>query len=75
MTASCIQCRLFIPDSIGTGQGIGRCRVYEFHKKKGFIGGVNKTSLLRRLGNKDYEGDLFWGGELQNRTCFKFEQK
>jgi hypothetical protein len=72
---SCSQCRFFIKDTIGFGQGIGKCQKYEEYKAKG-PGARSLRDALRKLGNNpDYDFDLFWGGELIDRICEKYEAK
>jgi hypothetical protein len=69
----CRDCSHFIPDKIGFGQGIGKCRQYEEYKAKG-PGAQALRDALRKLGNNpDYDGDLFWNGGLIDRNCEKFE--
>jgi hypothetical protein len=71
----CRDCFHFIPDKIGFGQGIGKCKLYEEYKAKN-PGPSALSEALRKLGNRpDYDGDLFWGGELIDRNCEKYEAK
>ena len=69
---SCSICNHFTPGS-GSGQGIGRCKIFEAYRSKN----PGKTAIrkaLMSLGNDPYQnGDVFTGGTLVDRNCAKFE--
>jgi hypothetical protein len=69
----CIDCVFFVKDKIGSGHGIGKCRVFEHYKKKN-IGQSQTRELLLTLGNTP-DNVLFWGGLLDDRNCQKYEDK
>jgi hypothetical protein len=65
-------CKLFVADSVGSGDGIGRCRVYSTRKKQG-ASERELRALLVELGN-DPDNKLFWGGDGK-RKCGRYEPK
>lgn len=68
----CRDCLGFIPDKIGSGAGIGECKVYKHYVDKGYSQSQLRL-LLIELGNKpDYP--LFWGWSGE-RKCSKFKPK
>jgi len=71
---SCSVCAHFVPDPIGFGQGIGKCKLYEAYKALR-PGPDALMAALRKLGNKDADGDLFWGGLAVDRQCEKYEPR
>ena len=68
----CRDCAGFIPDKIGDGYGIGRCKAYEQYKRAGESPTALKVRLIE-IGNRpdDY---LFWGGTLKDRNCNRYKQ-
>lgn len=68
----CLDCAGFIPDKIGDGHGIGRCKAYEQYKRAGESETALKIRLLE-LGNQP-DSDVFWGGLLADRECTRFKQ-
>lgn len=69
----CRNCGFFVPDPVGDGYGWGECRIYSHYKAKG-LAENELNALLARLGNKRGE-PLFWGGNLIDRFCEKYEAK
>ena len=67
--ANCKQCRYFIPDAVGDGSGIGKCRVWEHYKDK-----LQDQSKKRLLTCLDQKMPIFWGCD-QKHNCQKFEAK
>ncbi len=67
----CCDCFKFIPDSIGSGHGIGKCSDYESLKKLGASKKKLETAYIL-LGNK-----LFWAGksDVPDRYCERFQSK
>ena len=58
----CCHCAEFIPDKIGSGQGIGECKIYN--------ASPNKQTFLK-LGKA-----IFWGGQGgRERNCGFFKEK
>jgi hypothetical protein len=66
---SCAKCKGFIPDPIGDGFGIGKCKVYEHYKDKGESQDRLDALFKNELGNKP-----FWRGndDRDDRNCKKF---
>jgi len=64
-SCNCKTCANFIPDKVGDGSGIGRCRVYASTPDK------EKVSMLYRLGAGGVH--VFWGGD-GNRECEFFKR-
>lgn len=62
----CKDCALFLPDTVGNGQGLGNCTIYQNTPE------LDKQRVFIVLGNKQ-----FWGGNdnINNRFCQKFESK
>lgn len=72
---SCSSCDNFLRDLIGFGQGIGKCKPFEDYKALN-PSKVAISKALRSLGNNpDYDGDLFWGGDVIDRRCEKYKEK
>jgi hypothetical protein len=71
----CRDCSYFIKDTIGFWQGIGKCRQYEEYKAKGPSAQALRDALRKLGNNPDYDGDIFYGGELVDRICEKYEGK
>lgn len=69
----CRDCDRFIPDKIGDGYGIGRCRAYEQYKRANESQSALKMRLLE-LGNNP-DSDVFLGGLLADRECNRFKEK
>ena len=71
MSIRCSLCSNFIPDTIGFGQGLGECKVYNDYIKKGANEYQLKMAFIA-LGN-----ELFWcgSGGGRDRSCSKFESK
>lgn len=65
--ARCADCKLFLPDTVGDGFGVGRCQAFEDYKNES--PGLDKLErAFRCLGNQ-----LFWGGSGgYPRACSKF---
>lgn len=66
----CANCKHFIPDAVGFGQGLGQCQKYEDYKAQG----ANEQQLKAayyQLGNELFFGGL--GGKPRN--CSKYEEK
>lgn len=51
----CAQCRLFVPDQVGSGLGIGQCQAFEEYKQKG-VSVYALDKAFRLLGNKNFLG-------------------
>lgn len=69
---SCAQCQYFLPDTIGSGDGIGKCRIYEHYASKG-LPDKKLNKLFIQLGNK-----LFWCGtdtDKKDRYCDKYKKR
>lgn len=58
-----------MPDTVGDGHGIGRCRIYSGRKKAG-ASARELRELLIDLGNSP-DDPLFWGG-YEGRDCRQF---
>lgn len=69
----CHDCLGFIPDKIGDGYGIGRCKAYEQYKRAGETETALKLRLME-LGNLS-DNDVFWGGMLTDRICNRYKVK
>lgn len=69
----CRDCAGYIPDKIGDGFGIGRCKAYEQYKRSGESQSTLKIRLIE-LGNRP-DNDLFWGGLLADRKCNRYKAK
>jgi len=69
----CLDCAGFIPDKIGDGSGIGRCKAYEQYKRAGESQMQLKYRLIE-LGNHP-DNTLFWGGCLADRNCNRNKAK
>jgi len=69
----CRDCAGFIPDKIGDGYGIGRCKAYEQYKREGESQMQLKYRLIE-LGNHP-DNILFWGGYLADRNCNRNKAK
>ena len=67
---SCSICNHFMPGA-GSGQGIGRCKVFEAYSAKK-PGKAAIWKALVSLGNKA-DNDIFYGGHLVDRQCSKYE--
>jgi hypothetical protein len=67
---SCAKCGGFIPDAIGDGSGIGKCKVYEYYKSKG-VSGKELEIVFKMLGGK-----VFYKGtdDRDDRRCNKFKR-
>ena len=68
--SSCAECKFFIKDKIGNGQGIGQCKQYnEYKEKRPSIHSLHAARI--NLGNR-WDSELFWpsGG----RECIKYEK-
>jgi len=68
--ASCAICRYFTPDTIGSGEGIGICKVYNHYEKKGMTQRDLDNLFKNVLGGK-----VFWRGtdtERLDRNCQKY---
>ncbi len=66
---SCALCRYFVIDPIGSGEGLGICKVYEHYKAKG----MNRRELDNLFKNV-LGGKLFWRGtdlDKADRHCKK----
>lgn len=65
----CARCAHFAPDTVGSGEGVGSCRVYEAYRDKG-ASQKNLDAAFVRLGGK-----LFWRGndDIDNRYCDRFK--
>ena len=69
---SCSQCSHFICDTIGCGQGIGECRVFnDYMAKHPSIEAIFQA--LIKLGNR-YNDPVFWGGKAVTRKCEKYKK-
>lgn len=69
---NCATCKFFIKDTIGTGDGLGRCGKLEEFKAKN----PSKLALKRALfalGCDSNKGPIFWGGQGDDRNCSKYE--
>ncbi len=69
MKCQCCDCELFIPDHIGDGKGLGKCKVLEWVKANQ---PESEDRWFKALGNK-----VFWGGDngVLDRDCSKFKNK
>jgi hypothetical protein len=65
----CAECAYFIRDKVGDGSGIGRCKVYQYHKKNGYT-----TDQLNYLERVEMGGGLLWPGYEPYRYCQKFKK-
>jgi hypothetical protein len=68
--ACCAQCAQFLPDKVGSGDGLGKCREYSTRKRQG-ASTQELRELLIIMGN-DPNYPLFWGGTLIDRKCERF---
>jgi hypothetical protein len=76
---SCSLCTHFLPDTIGFGQGLGRCQQYEDYKAKR-PGDAALRDALKRLGQvPDERGNImemfYPGWDVIDRLCEKYEGK
>jgi len=69
----CRDCLGFIPDKIGDGHGIGRCKAFEQYKRAGESPAKLKTRLME-LGNRP-DNFLFWNGGVKDRICNRYKEK
>jgi len=69
---SCSICNHFTPGH-GSGQGIGRCKVFEAYSAKKPGKAAIRKALLSLGNDPDRNGDVFTGGTLIDRNCAKFE--
>lgn len=65
----CHDCIRFIPDTIGSGDGLGSCKVYDHYHAKGYSQSQLRALLIELGNSPDYH--LFWGGHGK-RKCSKF---
>ncbi|MCK9622222.1 MAG: hypothetical protein M0R47_17000 [Methylobacter sp.] len=67
----CCDCVRFVPDTVGDGGGIGRCRI-----RDEFMAGrhsrLDQISFLNQLG-MSLDNQLVWGGVLYDRLCNHYE--
>ena len=69
--ACCRNCRGFIPDTVGNGFGIGKCKAFEQYNRVG----EDEMQIMNRLielGNH-YNYSLFWGGTA-SRECNRYKE-
>ena len=71
MSIRCSSCSNFIPDTVGLGQGLGECKVYNDYRNKNVSEQQLKNAFVA-LGNES-----FWcgNGGGRARNCSKFESK
>jgi hypothetical protein len=76
---SCSLCTNFRPDTIGFGQGLGRCQAYEDYRAKGPSESAKRDALLRLGQVPDERGmvmEMFYPGwGVIDRLCEKFKEK
>jgi hypothetical protein len=66
MKINCHQCKNFIPDSIGSGFGIGSCHTFDEGSKTAKDKRAIRLALMARGNHPD--NNLFWGGTA-TREC------
>jgi len=69
----CRECKGFVPDKVGDGYGVGKCKAYEQYKRAGESPTALKMRLME-LGNRP-DNFLFWGGLLADRECNRYKAK
>lgn len=76
---SCRDCKFFLPDTVGSGGGVGECAEYNAYKaKKPGLGALRKALIA--LGQEQRSDmtvpEVFWGGSKGNytRECSKFKK-